>query len=144
MRGSLPWPLTLCTINFNGELVNQTCTIAVDGGVTPAVATVTLPTPLQAVSSSSQVWISRRALMILAPPLTRWARSPRPGKVITDCNMPLMNGYKLARAIRDEELARGLQPGLILGLTANAQPEEKDRCIEAGMDDCLFKPITNR
>nr|WP_256351170.1 transporter substrate-binding domain-containing protein [Pseudomonas sp. E6002] len=62
--------------------------------------------------------------------------------VITDCNMPLMNGYKLARAIRDEELARGLQPGLILGLTANAQPEEKDRCIEAGMDDCLFKPIS--
>lgn len=32
------------TINFNGELVNQTCTIAVDGVVTPAVATVTLPT----------------------------------------------------------------------------------------------------
>ncbi|AJO79750.1 MULTISPECIES: fimbrial protein [Pseudomonas] len=32
------------TINFNGELVNQTCTIAVDGVVTPAAATVTLPT----------------------------------------------------------------------------------------------------
>jgi major type 1 subunit fimbrin (pilin) len=32
------------TINFNGELVNQTCTIAVDGVVSPAVATVTLPT----------------------------------------------------------------------------------------------------
>ncbi|MGY2313197.1 fimbrial protein [Pseudomonas sp. SDO5522_S412] len=32
------------TINFNGELRNQTCTIAVDGVVTPAVATVTLPT----------------------------------------------------------------------------------------------------
>jgi len=32
------------TINFNGELVDQTCTIAVDGVVTPAAATVTLPT----------------------------------------------------------------------------------------------------
>lgn len=32
------------TINFNGELRNQTCTIAVDGVVSPAVATVTLPT----------------------------------------------------------------------------------------------------
>ena len=32
------------TINFNGELVNQTCTIAVDGVVSPAVASVTLPT----------------------------------------------------------------------------------------------------
>nr|WP_218176054.1 MULTISPECIES: transporter substrate-binding domain-containing protein [unclassified Pseudomonas] len=62
--------------------------------------------------------------------------------VITDCNMPLMNGYDLARAIRDEEHARGLTPGLILGLTANALPEEKERCMAAGMDDCLFKPIS--
>ncbi|MGY2041479.1 transporter substrate-binding domain-containing protein [Pseudomonas pergaminensis] len=62
--------------------------------------------------------------------------------VITDCNMPLMNGYELARAIRDEERTRGLQPGLILGLTANAQPEEKERCIEFGMNDCLFKPVS--
>jgi two-component system sensor histidine kinase EvgS len=61
--------------------------------------------------------------------------------VITDCNMPLMSGYELARAIRDEEQARGLSRGLILGFTANAQREEKDRCIDAGMDDCLFKPI---
>ncbi|MBK5344070.1 transporter substrate-binding domain-containing protein [Pseudomonas sp. TH49] len=62
--------------------------------------------------------------------------------VITDCNMPIMNGYDLARAIRDDEAARGLKPKLILGFTANAQPEEKDRCREAGMDDCLFKPIS--
>lgn len=63
------------------------------------------------------------------------------GVVITDCNMPLMSGYELARAIRDDERTRGLAPGVILGFTANAQREEKDRCIEAGMDDCLFKPI---
>lgn len=64
--------------------------------------------------------------------------------VITDCNMPLMSGYELARAIRDEERAQHLSPGVILGFTANAQPEEKDRCAEAGMDDCLFKPISLR
>ncbi|AYF49348.1 transporter substrate-binding domain-containing protein [Pseudomonas fluorescens] len=62
--------------------------------------------------------------------------------VITDCNMPLMNGYELARAIRAEETARGSPPSLILGFTANAQPEEKGRCLAAGMDDCLFKPIS--
>ncbi len=62
--------------------------------------------------------------------------------VITDCNMPLMNGYELTRAIRAEETARGLTPSLILGFTANAQSEEKDRCLAAGMDDCLFKPIS--
>jgi len=62
--------------------------------------------------------------------------------VITDCNMPLMSGYELTRAIRAEERASGLSPTVILGFTANAQPEEKARCIEAGMDDCLFKPIS--
>ncbi|MDY7536290.1 transporter substrate-binding domain-containing protein [Pseudomonas sp. Bout1] len=62
--------------------------------------------------------------------------------VITDCNMPTMNGYQLAQAIRDEERARQLQACLVLGFTANAQPEERGRCLEAGMDDCLFKPIS--
>lgn len=61
--------------------------------------------------------------------------------VVTDCNMPRLSGYELAGAIRDEERALGLPPTLILGFTANAQPEEKVRCREAGMDDCLFKPI---
>ncbi len=62
--------------------------------------------------------------------------------VITDCNMPIMNGYALARAIRAEENERGLGRCLIIGFTANAQPDEKARCLEAGMDDCLFKPIS--
>ncbi len=62
--------------------------------------------------------------------------------VITDCNMPVMNGYVLSKAIREEENTQGLAPCLILGFTANAQPEEKARCVEAGMDDCLFKPIS--
>ncbi|AIS11547.1 histidine kinase [Pseudomonas chlororaphis subsp. aurantiaca] len=62
--------------------------------------------------------------------------------VITDCNMPVMNGYELAKAIRADEVASGRPPCLILGFTANAQPEEIDRCLAAGMDDCLFKPIS--
>lgn len=62
--------------------------------------------------------------------------------VITDCNMPMMNGYELAKAIRADEAASGKRPCLILGFTANAQPEEIDRCLAAGMDDCLFKPIS--
>lgn len=45
------------TINFNGELVNQTCTIAVDGVVTPTAATVTLPT----VSTSQLTAAGQRA-----------------------------------------------------------------------------------
>jgi len=61
--------------------------------------------------------------------------------VITDCNMPVLSGYELAGAIRDEERRQGRPPQLILGFTANAQAAEKVRCREAGMDDCLFKPI---
>jgi two-component system sensor histidine kinase EvgS len=61
--------------------------------------------------------------------------------LITDCNMPRLNGYELAREIRQAEALAGAQRSLILGFTANAQVEEKVRCLEAGMDDCLFKPI---
>ncbi len=62
--------------------------------------------------------------------------------VIADCNMPVMNGYDLTRAIRRHEHAAQHVPCTILGFTANAQPEERQRCLEAGMNDCLFKPIS--
>ena len=62
--------------------------------------------------------------------------------VIADCNMPVMDGYELTRAIRQHERQLHLTPCTILGFTANAQPEEVQRCRQAGMDDCLFKPIS--
>lgn len=62
--------------------------------------------------------------------------------VVTDCNMPIMNGYDLARTIRIQEQKSGQPRCIVWGFTANAQPEEKQRCREAGMDDCLFKPIS--
>ncbi|QHF43936.1 hybrid sensor histidine kinase/response regulator [Pseudomonas sp. S35] len=62
--------------------------------------------------------------------------------VIADCNMPIMNGYELSRSIREYEQREQLTPCVVLGFTANAQPEEKQRCALAGMNDCLFKPIS--
>jgi two-component system sensor histidine kinase EvgS len=62
--------------------------------------------------------------------------------VITDCNMPVMSGYELAGLIRQKELEHVTAPCLILGFTANAQEDEKRQCLEAGMDDCLFKPTS--
>ena len=56
--------------------------------------------------------------------------------------MPVMNGYDLTRAIRNHEHDEKRQRCTIWGFTANAQPEEKQRCRDAGMDDCLFKPIS--
>ncbi|HBO7426988.1 MULTISPECIES: transporter substrate-binding domain-containing protein [Pseudomonas aeruginosa group] len=72
--------------------------------------------------------------------LNLWHEQPF-DMVITDCHMPLMNGSDLARSIRQEERENNEEPVVILGLTADAQPEEIERCIQAGMNECLIKPI---
>nr|WP_240047882.1 transporter substrate-binding domain-containing protein [Pseudomonas sp. JV241A] len=69
-----------------------------------------------------------------------WGKQPF-DVVITDCHMPVMNGADLTRAIRKVEQEQGLEPTVIIGLTADAQPEELEQCIKAGMNDCLIKPI---
>lgn len=65
----------------------------------------------------------------------------RYGLVLTDIHMPRMDGYELALEIRNRE-ARGGQARLpVLALTANAVKGELDRCLAAGMDDCIIKPV---
>jgi two-component system sensor histidine kinase EvgS len=62
--------------------------------------------------------------------------------LVLDCNMPHMNGYQLATAVRAEERHGKRLRCTILGYTANAQPEVRRQCLSAGMDDCLLKPIS--
>lgn len=69
-------------------------------------------------------------------------RSQHFDMIITDCSMPVMNGYELARVIRHEEQSSEASPILIVGFTANAQTGEMERCLAAGMNDCLFKPTS--
>lgn len=62
--------------------------------------------------------------------------------VLSDCQMPVMDGYTLAREIRLRERIeqRGRVP--VIALTSGAGPDQLRCCREAGMDDCVIKPLT--
>jgi len=57
--------------------------------------------------------------------------------VLSDVNMPRLDGYGLTQKLR--ELGYRLP---VIGVTANALAEQRQRCLEAGMDNCLSKPVT--
>ena len=60
--------------------------------------------------------------------------------LLTDCHMPGMDGYELTRKIREIEKESGAHLPVI-AITANALSGEQQRCIAAGMDDYLSKPV---
>jgi signal transduction histidine kinase/CheY-like chemotaxis protein/HPt (histidine-containing phosphotransfer) domain-containing protein len=72
--------------------------------------------------------------------LERW-RSGRYALVLSDVHMPGLGGYELARMIRAEEEQRRLPRTPIVALTASAVKGEAERCLAAGMDDFVAKPV---
>ena len=71
--------------------------------------------------------------------LDKW-RSDGHDLIITDCQMPEMDGYALTRAIRAEESLRGRPQPTVIAFTANSQREALEECRKAGMNDYLTKP----
>ncbi len=65
----------------------------------------------------------------------------RPDIVLMDVSMPEMDGYEATRAIREIERRAGVAPTPILGLSAHAMSEHRDRAAAADMTDFLTKPI---
>ncbi len=61
--------------------------------------------------------------------------------ILMDCNMPEVDGYQVTAAMRAQENESGTHTPIV-AMTANTQRSDIDRCIAAGMDDHLPKPLT--
>ena len=68
-------------------------------------------------------------------------KSHRPDLVLMDVSMPVMNGLEATQAIRALEALGSNTPSQIVGLTAHSAPEDREACLNSGMNSHMAKPI---
>jgi len=61
--------------------------------------------------------------------------------ILSDCHMPVLDGFEMSRALRDIEQAEFINRTPIIAITANALKGEADKCFASGMDDYIAKPM---
>ncbi|WP_239028007.1 MASE3 domain-containing protein [Geomonas subterranea] len=77
-----------------------------------------------------------------AQAVAKWRQSDF-DMIIMDVQMPLLDGFEATRSIREQEVHQGRRLP-ILAMTAHAMKQDEERCIAAGMDDYISKPIDFR
>jgi len=69
-------------------------------------------------------------------------RSESPRLILMDISMPEMNGYEATQAIRADEGKHNRNRTPIIAVTAHTLQGDEQRCLDAGMDDYISKPVS--
>ena len=138
-------------IAANGEFKQPAKTSPEKTAAPPASPVSTAGTVLLAEDNEINQEVAAEVLSMLGYQY-RWVRNGREAveawsqdpvdMILMDCQMPEMDGYDAARAIRIEEEHRPARRRVpIVALTAHATKGDRERCLAAGMDDYLSKPL---
>lgn len=72
------------------------------------------------------------------------AKQTKYDAILMDCQMPLMDGFTATQLIREQELTSGAPSTPIIAVTAFDTESDRKKCFEAGMDDFVAKPFTQK